>query len=157
GRGFGANPQPLAIGLNVFRIRAIDEAGGTTDPTALRRLYVNFSPDTWFAGPNVNQLGANLARDSLGWYFPLAPNPPLPGDFPGSPIGNDTLYPRPAERPPVRSFVEARRLLSNTLRYYVRSEGDTIALNSQVIARLGGLDKDSPYAVRGGSPSDSSR
>jgi hypothetical protein len=34
----------------------------------------------------------------------------------------------------------------------VRQEGDTVAYTSHVVARLGGFDRDSPYAVRGGTP-----
>jgi hypothetical protein len=165
GRGFGANPNPLPIGLNTFRLRAIDEAGGTTQPDALRQFFVNFSPDTWFAGPDVAVLAPNLMQDSLGWYFPLVPNSTEPLDFPGSPIGADTLVSLPAERPdksPVtgellNTFVEMRTLIDRTLRYYIRSQNDTLGYGSFVIVRLGGLDKDSPYAVGGGSPTDTAR
>ena len=167
------NTTALPIGLNTFRIRAIDDAGGTTQPDALRRFVVNFSPDTWFAGPDTTRLMASLARDSVGWYFPLAGNNTDPLDFPMSPLGADSSLLLPAERPQVRTLVERRTLLDNTIRYYVRSEEeipdagestglryatqDTIAFGSTLIVRFGGLDVDSPYGVPGGSPSDPER
>ena len=164
GTGFGPNPGALPIGLNGFRIRAIDEAGGTTQPDALRQFFVNYSPDTWFAGPDPDALAGQLLTDELGSYFPIDPTTNWPQDFPGNPLGADTLQTLPAERkamdgltPPGReyrpkTFVEGRYRFDRQLRWYVRTEGDTIAYVSRVVARLGGFDRDSPYAVLGGSP-----
>ncbi len=164
GTGFGPNPGPIPIGLNAFRIRAIDEAGGTTQPDALRQFFVNFGPDTWFAGPDPDALAPNLLIDELGSYFPINPSTNWPEDFPGNPLGADTLQTLPAERkamdgltPPGRefrpkTFVEGRYRFDRQLRWYVRTEGDTIAYTSRVVARFGGFDRDSPYAVRGGTP-----
>ncbi len=159
GTGFGPNPGVIPIGLNAFRIRAIDEAGGTTQPDALRQFFINFSPDTWFAGPDVNLLAGELESDSLGTYFPINPTTGWPADFPGNPFGADTLQTLPAERrvmdglDPARpkTFLEGRFRFDRQLRWYVRTEGDTIAYASRVVTRLGGFDKDSPYTVRGGS------
>jgi hypothetical protein len=49
---YGRHPEPRtpADRLSVFRVRSIDEAGGTTQPDSLRRVFVNFSPDTWLSG-----------------------------------------------------------------------------------------------------------
>ncbi len=164
GTGFGPNPGVIPIGRNVFRIRAIDEAGGTTQPDALRQFFVNFSPDTWFAGPDPDALAENLQSDSLGQYFPINPTTNWPEDFPGNPLGADTLETLPAERKAMdglapagrefrpKTFVEGRFRFDRQLRWYIRTEGDTIAFGSRIVARLGGFDKDSPYNVRGGSP-----
>src|SRR5262245_3172505 len=85
------NPAPLPIGLNVFRIRAIDEAGGTTQPDSVRRVFVNFSPDTWFSGPDPNDpaLQGHLFTDSLGTYLETQQDAAHWGqavDFPGNPL-----------------------------------------------------------------------
>src|SRR5688572_8921427 len=175
GTGFGPAPGPISVGANTFRVRAIDEAGGTTQPDEVRQLWVNFSPDTWFAGPDVAALGGNLATDSLGTYFPIDPVTDWPLDFPGNPFGEDTLITLPAERkamdgldPPLdpktqidrefrpKTFLEGRFRLDRELRWYVRQEQDTIAYASRVVARLGGFDRDSPYFVKGGSPTHES-
>jgi hypothetical protein len=162
------NPAPLPIGLNVFRIRAIDEAGGTTQPDAVRRFFVNFSPDTWFSGPDPNDpaLAGHIFTDSLGTYLETYQDNARWGravDFPGNPL-TDTLELLPAERPVTdglqgrpKTIVEQRTLLDKTVRNYIRSEDDTIAFGSLITARLGGSDIDSPYNVRGGDPDSASR
>jgi hypothetical protein len=163
-----ANPAELPIGLNVFRIRAIDEAGGTTQPDSLRRFYVNFSPDTWLAGPDPNDpaLQGHTFTDSLGTYFETIQSGNNWGqmvDFPGNPM-TDTLQLRPAERAVTdgvkgrpKTIIEQRVLLDRTVRNYIRSENDTIAYGSLITARFGGSDIDSPYRVRGGDPDSMSR
>ncbi len=160
GTGFGPTGGTLPIGFNTFRVRAIDESGGSSQPDGLRQFYINYSPDTWFAGPDVTLLGANLQTDSLGTYFPIDPITQWPIDFPGNPFGADTLQTLPAQRLPMdglapsrpKTFLEGRTRLTRDLRWYVRQEGDTVAYTSHVVARLGGFDKDSPYTVRGGTP-----
>ncbi len=170
GTPLSPNPGVLPIGLNVFRIRAIDEAGGTTQPDAVRRFFVNFSPDTWFSGPDPNDpaLAGRLFTDSLGTYFETLQGPPAeqrgrPVDFPGNPM-TDTLELLPAERPVtdglngrVKTIMEQRTLLDRTVRDYIRNENDTVAFGSLLVARFGGSDIDSPYRVRGGSPDSVSR
>lgn len=170
GTPLSPTPGALPIGLNVFRIRAIDEAGGTTQPDAVRRFFVNFSPDTWFSGPDPNDpaLAGRLFTDSLGTYFETLQGPPAeqwgrPVGFPGNPM-TDTLELLPAERPVtdglegrVKTIMEQRTLLNRTVRDYIRNENDTIAFGSLLVARLGGSDIDSPYQVRGGSPDSVSR
>lgn len=155
GTGFGPNPDPIPVGLRSFRIRAQDEAGGTTFPDSVRQFVVNFSPDTWFAGPYPNELAGNLLTDSLGSYFPLDGNGrPVP--FPGNPL-LDTLSTFPADRKPTdgmsgrpnKTFIEVRTLIDKTLRYYLREEGDTVAFGSSLFFTFGGSDKDSPYVPRG--------
>jgi hypothetical protein len=83
--------------------------------------------------------------------------------FPGNPL-TDTLETLPAERAVtdgyggrVKTIVEQRTLLDRTVKNYIRSENDTVAFGSLLIARFGGSDLDSPYRVRGGSPDSVSR
>ncbi|MEP7029009.1 MAG: hypothetical protein ABI960_10475 [Candidatus Eisenbacteria bacterium] len=170
GTPFSPTPGPIPIGLNTFRIRAIDEAGGTTQPDAVRVFFVNFSPDTWFSGPDPNDpaLAGRLFTDENGTYFETLQGPPAadwgrPVDFPGNPL-TDTLSLLPAERPVtdglqgrVKTIMEQRTLLDRTVRDYIRNENDTVAFGSLIVARLGGSDKDSPYSVRGGNPDSVSR
>ncbi len=163
GDPLGLNPAALPIGLNTFRIRSIDEAGATTQPDALRRFFVNFSPDTWFAGPDPGDpaVAARLLSDEFGDYF--EPSDSVGGvmDFPGNPL-TDTLDLLPAERPAMdglrdcqtgqirpKTFVERRTLLNRKIRNYIRSENDTVAFGSLIQQRLGGFDRDSPYTIKG--------
>ena len=165
GTAAAPTPGPIPIGLNTFRIRAIDEAGGTTQPDAVRLFFVNFSPDTWVSGPDPADpaLAGHLLTDSLGTYFESDPTTGRPVDFPGNPM-TDTLNLRPAERPVTdglsgrpKTIMEQRTLLNLTVRNYIISENDTVAFGSLLVARFGGSDKDSPYDVRGGSPDSASR
>jgi hypothetical protein len=136
-------------------------------------VFVNFSPDTWLSGPDPNDpaLAGHLFTDSLGTYFETQQDAAHWGQavpFPGNPL-TDTLDLLPAERPVtdglvgrdgrrrVKTIVEQRQQLDRTVRNYIRSENDTIAFGSLIIARLGGSDIDSPYNVRGGSPDSVSR
>jgi hypothetical protein len=169
---YGRHPEPRtpADRLSVFRVRSIDEAGGTTQPASLRRVFVNFSPDTWLSGRTrtTRSLPASghLFTDSLGTYFETYQDVANWGravDFPGNPL-TDTLDMLPAERPVTdgstagsrRSWSSAR---SSTTRCGTTfgAENDTIAFGSLLIARFGGADKDSPYRVRGGDPDSVSR
>ena len=165
GTATAPTPGPIPIGLNTFRIRAIDEAGGTTQPDAIRKFFVNFSPDTWLSGPDPGDpaLAGHLFTDSLGTYMETDPTTSRPVDFPGNPM-TDTLNLLPAERPVtdglqgrVKTILEQRTLLDRTVKNYIRSENDTVAFGSWIFARFGGADKDSPYEVRGGSPDSVSR
>lgn len=178
GTGFGPAPGPIPVGRNTFRVRAIDEAGGTTQPDAVRQFYVNFSPDTWFAGPDPVALAPHLLVDSLGTYLPGdSTGAVLPFDFPGNPFGEDTLRTLPAERKAMdglgpfdgvnagrpwagdlirefrpKTFLMGRTLIDKRFRWYIAQEHDTVAFAGRLVFRLGGFDRDSPYAVRGGTP-----
>lgn len=164
GDPLGMNPAPLPVGPQTFRVFAIDEAGATTEPnSALRRFVVNFSPDTWFAGPDPNDpvLQPHLLRDEFGTYF--EPSDSIGGvmPFPGNPM-TDTLDLLPAERPAMdglvdcrtgqtrpKTFVERRTLLNRKVRNYIMAEDDTVAFGSLIQERLGGFDRDSPYTIKG--------
>ncbi len=96
-----ATPGTLPIGLNEFRLIAVDEAGGSTQPDSTRQFIVNFSPDTWLAGPDPAALAGHLLTDSLGTYFPTDSTVGNWGralPFPGNPL-TDTLSLLPSERP----------------------------------------------------------
>ena len=41
---------PISPGQKIFTLRALDQAGGAGETT--RRCIMNFSPDTWWAGPD---------------------------------------------------------------------------------------------------------
>jgi hypothetical protein len=160
GTPLSPTPGPIPIGLNTFRIRSVDEAGGTTQPDSIRKFFVNFSPDTWLSGPDPADpaLAGHLFTDSLGTYMETDLNTGRPVDFPGNPM-TDTLNLLPLQRPVTdglngraKTVLEKRTLLDRTVRNYIRSENDTIAFGSWMFARFGGSDKDSPYAVRGGTP-----
>lgn len=155
GTGLPGDP-PVSPGLKVFTLRALDQAGGAGETT--RRFLMNFSPDTWWAGPDLalwpaSSDGDGRAVDVLVWPAPNRPqfetSPPLPTGFY---LGTDSLQYRPSRRlppgrdPQRRTFYE---IYKN--RIYARSEGDTVHINSWVMLVNGGYDKDSRYNVRADS------
>jgi len=150
GTGTGPNAAALPIGLNVFRLRALDEAGGTTFPDSLRRFVVNFDPDTWWAGPDTNDAGirADLQRDARGLY--LVAGDPSSGTPPASLdkwLGDGRFCVLPADRKQMRTFLEKVRI-GFEYRFYIHVEGDTVARNCDALYLFaGGSDKDSPYSV----------
>lgn len=137
-------------GSKIFTLRAIDGAGGArTDPETNRFFQANFSPDTWFAGPDPNQpgfytyetpmfSGPQIYRQLTG----SAPWQNLPA-FPGSLLSPDSNQVFPVDRVPRKTFFE---IYGN--RVYVRAEDDTVNANSWVLFFGGGFDSDSPYLVR---------
>lgn len=142
----GADTVAVASGTKVFTLRAVDQANGSRDRT--KRFQLNFSPDTWFAGPDTNlAVGGPWQTNSLGERFVLyVPNTPdkLPvGGVPGTMIHRDSTLIMPANRPARRTFLEVWK---DTL--FLRREDDTVHLGSWVIFHNGGFDKDSPYTVR---------
>jgi hypothetical protein len=125
---------PLSVGQKIFTLRALDQAGGAGQTT--RRFIMNFSPDTWWSGPNPA----------------LFPTTPSTGDgrsvvgfsgVVGTLLSSDSLQLRPALRPVRRTFFEIYQD-----RLYARSEGDTVHMNSYIALFNGGYDKDSRYTVR---------
>jgi len=165
GSPFSASPGRLPNGLNTFRLIAVDEANGSTQPDSVRQFIVNYSPDTWLAGPDPAALAGHLLVDQYGTYFPTDSTGnswgrPFP--FPGNPM-TDTLTILPSERPVTdglhgrpKTIMEQRTLINRTVYCYICSEDDTVAFWSLIFARFGGFDKDSPYRIPGGSP-DSAR
>jgi hypothetical protein len=132
-------------GTKIFTLRAVDQAGGMREIS--RYFFLNFSPDSWFSGPDPNQpfyaveksqsplQGLDRFYDVTNWHA-------LP-QFTGSLLSCDSLTTWPAERPARKTFFE---IYKN--RIYVRSEGDTINMNSWVLMHGGGRDLDSPYLVK---------
>ncbi|HYM80251.1 MAG TPA: hypothetical protein VEY91_02440 [Candidatus Limnocylindria bacterium] len=146
--GLPGEPDPLP-GTKLFLLRAVDQANGTRDAT--RRFELNFSPDTWFSGPDVSRCTNCGTHAATGERFVVGGNGidgidgiGRPGGIgmAGSYLSPDSLEKLPAVRPQIRTFIE---IYNDTA--WVRSEGDTVHNNSWVILHMGGLDKDSPYTA----------
>ena len=138
----GADTQPIATGTKKFQLRVVDQANGSND--AYRRFQMNFSPDTWIAGPNPNITASPWQTNARGEKFAVMPNlrPPVTG-LPGTLLGPDSIVILPANREPRRTFLELYR---DTV--FIRAEGDTVHLGSWVVFHNGGFDRDSPYQVK---------
>jgi hypothetical protein len=130
-------------GTKTFTVKALDQAGGAREKT--RRFQVNFTPDTWFSGPDPaafpppapEQPGRPPHRfiNVTNW----AAIPPIPGSV----LSCDSLTKLPALRTQRRTFFE---IYGDRL--FIRSENDTVHMNSWVVFFGGGYDKDSPYNVK---------
>jgi hypothetical protein len=134
---------PIAPGLKVFTLRAIDQAGGSGEGT--RRFIMNYSPDTWWSGPDPTNPAFTLYTDPR-----MGPNDGKafhmtnwPGGIPGTYFSPDSTRDRPPQRPMRNTFFEIWKDY-----IWVRSEYDTVHLNSVVSLWNGGYDKDSPYTMR---------
>jgi len=140
----GIGNDVLAPGRKVFTLRAVDQAGGSREIN--RRFQLNYAPDTWFSGP-----------DSTWSGYASNPSPYKPrerfldvtdwrngayGPVTGSLLSCDSLQTWPAERPQRKTFFEVYKN-----RLYVRSEFDTVNMNSFVILHAGGSDRDTRYDV----------
>lgn len=168
GTGVGPGAAELPVGLNVFRVRAVDEAGGTTFPDSLRRIVVNFDPDTWWFGPDTTDAAvqAVLQRDGRGLYIPSDASGTVPPSlYPW--LGDERFCTLPADRKSatglgMRTFLEKVKVriagVGDEYRYYVHVDSDTVARNCEAVYLFtGGSDKDSPYAVQvqsGNPPTD---
>ena len=130
----------VAPGAKRFTVRAIDQAGGSRQ--ANRRFQMNMSPTTWFAGPDPNAFPYTRDLATGATYLELAIGAPVPS-ITGSQLSRDSVTVLPASRPEKRTFFE---IYKN--RIYVRSENDTVSLNSWVVFSGGGVDPDSPYNVK---------
>jgi hypothetical protein len=135
-------PEPtrriVAPGQSVFLLRAVDQASGTEEKN--RRFQVNFSPDTWFAGPDPAQC-AQCATKPNGERYLLVRD--IGAGVNGSLLSADSVRILPALRKQIKTFFEVYK---DTI--YLRSEDDTLHMNSIAIFHSGGLDKDSKYAVK---------
>ncbi len=141
----GLDTVPVSPGTKVFTLRAVDQASGSRDAT--RRFQMNFSPDTWFSGPDPNATGGPWQTTSNGEKYARLINGSLPaGGLPGTLMNDDSVRILPAARPggrPRRTFLE---IFGDTV--FLRREFDTVHLNSWVIIHNGGFDQDSPYGVK---------
>jgi hypothetical protein len=138
----GLDIAPVAPGTKVFTLRAVDQANGSRDRT--RRFQLNFSPDTWFAGPDTTVAGSLWQTNSLGERFiRLVNGRPPAGGVPGTLLHADSTRIMPSSRMPNRTFLE---VYMDSL--FLRREGETVHMGSWVILHNGGFDRDSPYSVR---------
>lgn len=141
-------PERSGEGRQTFEVRAVDVAGGSrTDHPTTRFFVVNFTPDSWFAGPDPSVTGFYSTNWSPGFNdgqkFRDIANWSATPVFPGSLLGPDSLLVMPKDRIQRKTFFEVYRN-----RVYMRAENDTVNLNSWVIFFGGGFDSDSPYKVR---------
>ncbi len=133
---------PPAPGIKVFLLRAVDQAFGFRDTT--RRFQLNFSPDTWFAGPDPGVTGAPWVTKPNGEKYALLINGRIPaGGLPGTLLGPDSVRILPVAREPHRTFLE---IYSDTV--FLRREFDTVHVASWVVFHNGGFDRDSRYKVK---------
>jgi hypothetical protein len=150
GSGVGGATTPVPIGQNVFRVRSVDEAGGTTLGDSIRRFVLNFDPDTWWAGPDTTDpsIQAALLSDDRGRYIPgVGAQGTVPPELDRW-LGPGSYDVMPVERVKMRTFVEVASR-GTQVRYYIRSDSDTVARNASVLHFFtGGFDKDSPYSVQ---------
>jgi hypothetical protein len=138
----GADTVLVATGTKVFTLRAVDQARGSRDVT--RRFQLNFSPDTWFAGPDPDVTGGPWQVKPNGDKYALLIDGQVPpGGLPGTLLGPDSVRILPAARVPHRTFLEVYK---DTI--FLRHEFDTVHMGSWVIIHNGGFDRDSPYRVR---------
>ncbi|MBI1795713.1 MAG: hypothetical protein HY076_04115 [Candidatus Eisenbacteria bacterium] len=137
----GKDMLAVVSGRKTFRLRVVDGANGSQDST--RYFQSNFSPDTWFAGPDPGVTGGPWVTNALGEKYVMYVNGRLPaGGVPGTLISDDSVRVLPADRVPNRTFLEVYK---DTL--FLRNEGDTVHLGSWLIVHNGGFDRDSPYTV----------
>ena len=131
--GQGQHPTP---GTKIFTVRAIDQALGSNESN--RRLQYNFSPISWWAGPDPND---PALMDNNGEKF-LPMSIASTSGIPRSLLSADSTQILPASRAERRTFLEIWR---DTV--FVRKEFDTVHMNSFVIFHGGGFDTDSRYGV----------
>ena len=138
----GIPPDTVAIasGVKLFQLRVVDQAFGTRDST--RRFQLNYAPDTWFAGPDPNSISLTPKANGER-YATLDPSGHLPAPITGSLLSDDSVLVLPALRRERNTFFE---IWEDTI--WVRSDGDTVHMNSWVVLSGGGFDRDSRYGVR---------
>ena len=142
----------VSPGPKLFKLQAIGQSGWRGEAT--RRFVLNFSPDTWYSGPDPTDPAQGW--QSLGGLYAFRRVSPWPSQgvsngfsIPNTLMGPDSINILPAYRARRRTFFEIYR---DTI--WARSEGDTVHLNSWVVFSGGGFDSDSPYrvGVRDGDP-----
>jgi hypothetical protein len=130
------------------RLRAPERAGGGT---ATYYFHSNFSPDSWWAGPDPSRFPPSSdhdgrAVDVLDWAN-FTTSPAWPPDGRGY-FAPDSLQFLPHTRRPVNDDFDRRtfyEIWGN--RVYARSEGDAVHLGAWIVFTTGGFDRDSPYLV----------
>jgi hypothetical protein len=132
-------------GQKIFTLKTIDQAGGARQTT--RRFGLNLAPDTWWSGPDPNSpIWSSRPQHAFSSgqtkYYAVSSWTNLPS-FTGSLLSCDSALVMPTERPFRRTFLE---IWKDTI--YVRTEGDTVHLNSWLVLGNGGFDEDSPYSIQ---------
>jgi hypothetical protein len=140
--------QILTPGVKVITVPLPGKKGTTT-----RYFMVNFTPDTWWAGPDPSSWprssdGENArAVDVTDWSH-FTTTPAWPPDGRGY-FGPDSFRYLPSVRRPLGDdFQRGTFYEIYKNRIYARSEGDTVHMNSWVVLYNGGYDKDSKYMPR---------
>src|SRR5207247_7438481 len=114
-----------------------------------RRFQMNYAPDTWFSGPDTTLYPRDPVTGERFINFASWRNLSAIG---GSMLSCDSLDLWPAERPQRKTFFEVYNPRTSTgvqsNRLYIRSENDTVDMNSWLIFHAGGSDLDSPYDVK---------
>ena len=138
--GVGADTIPPSAGEKIFTLRVVDQAFGTRDST--RRFQYNYSPDTWLAGPDPNSPSFSVKPNGER-YVQFDPSGHLPAaGILSSLLSPDSTLLFPALRPERRTFFEVWK---DTV--FLRTDGDTVHMNSWVLFQSGGFDRDSKYRV----------
>lgn len=141
----GVGADVISPGVKVFTLRAVGQSGWRGQTT--RYFQLNFAPDDWFAGPDLNSLtpadGWTTAVDGSK-YKTVNDWTGFTG-VAGTLLSADSANVLPAYRSPRKTFFE---IYEDKL--WAHQEGDTVHLNSWVILPEGGFDKDSPYKVKVG-------
>jgi len=149
----GIGADVVAPGKKVFTLRAVGESGWRGQAT--RYFQMNFAPDDWFSGPDMNDPGEGWSSYTDGngkryWYIDiqpvLSPNWATFTGIPGTMLSHDSVTTLPVNRPERRTFFEFYGD-----RIWAHQEGDTVSLNSWVVIPSGGFDADSPYRVKIGT------
>jgi hypothetical protein len=144
----------VAPGVKKFTLRAVGESGWRGEST--RYFQMNFAPDSWFSGPDVNNPaegwqsfvdgnGKRYYYKDVNWAnYSRGTGVGFPG-IPGTMLSPDSVQIMPASRPDRRTFFEFY-----ADRIWAHAEFDTVHLNSWVLLPSGGYDPDSPYLVKVG-------
>ena len=146
--GIPPDTVPVATGRKIFVLRAVDQAFGTRDST--RRFQLNYAPDTWFAGPDLNS--PSLFSKPNGERYTTLVGGRLAAPITGSLLSQDSTFILPAAREPhlVGPASDPRgtffEIWKDTV--WARQDGDTVHMNSWVVLHGGGYDKDSKYDVK---------
>ena len=132
----------VGAGVKLFTLKVLDQAGGASETN--RRFQMNYSPDTWFAGPDPSRVAPDPITGERIIRVPSWSKDALRGvpQLVGTLFSSDSLTRLAAERPQRKTFYEIYK--DNIT---IRSEGDTVNMNSWLVFHVGGSDLDSPYDV----------
>lgn len=139
----GVNGDIVPPGPKLFTLRTVGLSGWRSEVT--RRFVMNFSPDTWYSGPDRTDPAQawQSFQDGNGkrYYYKDVNFTGFTG-IPNTMLSLDSANVLPALRPNRRTFFE---IYQNRVWYH--EEGDTVHMNSWVVFPTGGFDRDSPYLV----------